>query len=185
MTHFGGFWGPSWEAKWSQNRTKKGIEKTMEKRKATRWPKNRNKTLQPRAAERVLGPGEVYPFKQGKPIQAAGPCARKPTFHAFHAFHASPHHASPRHATPRLAMTPCHATPGQSGRSWADFGGQLGIKNPTKSMKNRCQDALRLGLRYFIDSSWIFDGFWVDFWKQNRDILASKSGPKSILPLNR
>ena len=127
----------------------------------------------------------VYPFKQGKPILAPGPCARKPTFHAFHAFHASPHHASPRHATPRLAMTPCHATPGQSGRSWVDFGGQLGIKNPTKSMKNRCQDALRLGLRYFIDSSWIFDGFWVDFWKQNRDILASKSDPKSILPLNR
>ena len=51
-----------------QNRAKtlkNGIKKTMEKWKATRWPKSRYKTLQPRAAERVLGPGEVNPFRLG------------------------------------------------------------------------------------------------------------------------
>ena len=37
-----------------------------------------------------------------------------------------------------------------------DFASQLGTQNPTKSLKNRCQDAFHLGLLFSID-------FWTTF----------------------
>ena len=40
---------------------KNGIEKTMKKRRATRWPKSRNSKSQPLGRERFLTPREVSP----------------------------------------------------------------------------------------------------------------------------
>ena len=37
------------------------------------------------------------------------------------------------------------------GRSWLRFPSQLASQNPPKSKKNRCQDAIHLGLRFLID----------------------------------
>ena len=37
------------------------------------------------------------------------------------------------------------------GRSWLQFPSQLASQNRSKSKKNRCQDAIHLGLRFLID----------------------------------
>ena len=80
---FNGFWwilGGKLGGKIEPRGIKNGIEKTMKKRRATRWPKSRNKKLQLPVAEGVWGPGEgvgggVNPSrgKRGKGRERAKP----------------------------------------------------------------------------------------------------------------
>ena len=65
---FLGFWsilGGKLGGKPEPRSTQKGIEKRCKKEEQRDCQKSRNKNLQRRATPRVLGPGEVYPFKQG------------------------------------------------------------------------------------------------------------------------
>ena len=58
---FNGFWwilGGKLGGKIEPRGIKNGIEKTMKKRRATRWPKSRNKRLQRSRIPRALVPGE-------------------------------------------------------------------------------------------------------------------------------
>ena len=58
---FNGFWwilGGKLGGKIEPRGIKNGIEKTMKKRRATRWPKSRNKRPQHRVTPGVLVPGE-------------------------------------------------------------------------------------------------------------------------------
>ena len=58
---FNGFWwifGGKLGRKMEPRSTQEGIEKTMEKWIAPRWPQNRNKTQQRLAGEGVQSPGE-------------------------------------------------------------------------------------------------------------------------------
>ena len=75
---FDGFWwilGGKLGGKIEPRGIKNGIEKTMKKWRATRWPKSRNKTSERRLSPRVLVPGEVPPFKAG---QSSGADAARP-----------------------------------------------------------------------------------------------------------
>ena len=78
------------------------------------------------------------PLRRASPLDLALRALATPIFNAFHAFHAF-------HAMPFTLVTPStprhDATPGEPDRSCVDFGGQLGCPNPSKSIKNRCQDA--------------------------------------------
>ena len=57
---FWSIWGAKLGSKIEPRSIKNGIEKTMKKRRATRWQKSRNKKLQRPAAEGVWGPGECH-----------------------------------------------------------------------------------------------------------------------------
>ena len=55
---FWSMWGAKLECKIDQKSIKNGIEKTIEKRKATRWPTRRSKSLRPSAAPPARAQGE-------------------------------------------------------------------------------------------------------------------------------
>ena len=66
---FLGFWsilGGKLGGKPEPRSTQKGIEKRCKKEEQRDCQKSRNKNPQPRAAPRVLGPGEVPPYKAGQ-----------------------------------------------------------------------------------------------------------------------
>ena len=70
---FLGFWsilGAKLGGKPEPRSTQKGIEKRCKKEEQRDCQKSRNKNLQPRAGERVLGPGEIPPIKAGQPSGA-------------------------------------------------------------------------------------------------------------------
>ena len=48
-------------------------------------------------------------------------------------------------------------------RSWLDFAGQLASQNPPKSIKNRCQEAIHLGLQFLVEF-WLIFGANFDSW---------------------
>ena len=71
---FLGFWsilGGKLGGKTEPRSTQKGIEKRCEKEEQRECQKSRNKNPQRRAAGRVLGPGEVPPYKAGQSSGAA------------------------------------------------------------------------------------------------------------------
>ena len=66
---FGGFWwifGGKLGSKIDQKSIQEGIEKTIEKWKAPRWPQSRNKAQQRPAEPGVQSPGEVPPYPGGE-----------------------------------------------------------------------------------------------------------------------
>ena len=68
---FHGFWsilGGKLGGKPEPRSTQKGIEKRCKKEEQRDCQTSRNKNLQPRATARVLGPGEVPPFKAGQSL---------------------------------------------------------------------------------------------------------------------
>ena len=87
---FGGFWDANWEGNWSQDRPKKASKNDAKKRGSEIAKKSRNKTLQPRAPEMVLGPGEGVRGKSlrtvvyAKPPQPKGWWAFDNFFMEFH-----------------------------------------------------------------------------------------------------
>ena len=68
---FGGFFAIKLGSNINRQSIQKGIEKRCKKEGQRDYHKSRNKTLQPRDPERVLGPGEVLPFKAGQPLGGA------------------------------------------------------------------------------------------------------------------
>ena len=120
-----------------QKSIQKGVEKVMKKEGHQNGKKG---AVRPRDAIRhqvSRAPGRSTPLSRAKPFGPEPHGNTRPSFQAFHAFHATPRHASPRHASPRLA-TPRHdASPGQVRPIWVDFASQLGLQNPPKSRKNR------------------------------------------------
>ena len=56
--------------------------------------------------------------------------------------------------------------------SWLDFPPQLASPNPWKSIKNRCQEALHLGLQILIDFGSIFDRYWFPSVRPSETHLA-------------
>ena len=69
---FDRFWEASWDGNRSQDRPKKASKNDAKKKSSEIAKKRRNKTLQPLAKPRVLGPGEVPPLKACQPLGAAG-----------------------------------------------------------------------------------------------------------------
>ena len=128
----------------------KGIEKTMQKRRATRWPKSRYKTLRPIATPSAQRPGEgpILSWRVN-PSPPSGPGRRRP------------YRTRSDLLWPDLTWSDLiwsdliWSDLIGSDLIWSDFLAQLGDQNPSKSIENRCQDAF---------SCWFH--FMIDFWSK-------------------
>ena len=70
-------------------------------------------------------------------------------------------------------------------RSWLDFAAHLASQSPPKSTKNRCQEAIHLGLQFLIDFWLIFDASFNPWTLKNQAPAAARARfiKKSLLAI--